>query len=209
MKDYEKLSREHFDAQAEIYDEKDTYSYSKFPKISCADIEKRLKNTEFEKMLDIGCGTAHLIDLLLKTHDKAEFYGIDISPNMIEQAKKKVGDKATFTLGSADSLPYDDNTFDIVCCVQSFHHYPYPEKAVSEAFRVLKPNGLYIISDSGFKNKGFLQKFENSMLKLMNTGDFHAYCCGEVESLMKNGGFKIKEKDFISKFIFTIVAQKN
>ena len=41
-------------------------------------------------------------------------------------AKSKNIINAEFILGSADKLPFDDNSFDVVTCIQSFHHYPYP-----------------------------------------------------------------------------------
>ena len=75
--------------------------------------------------------------------------GSHLSEEMIRVAKGKAIPGAEFVAGSADKLPYPDESFDIVTCSQSFHHYPYPEKAMREAWRVLKNGGLYILSDTG------------------------------------------------------------
>ena len=72
MRDFEKMSKKHFDAQAKDYDQKETVYYSKFPKISCRDVADRLNHYEYKKLLDIGCGTGYLIELL-KKQKEAEY----------------------------------------------------------------------------------------------------------------------------------------
>ena len=67
-----------------------------------------------------------------------ELFGIDFSENMIEEARKKCGDKAVFAVADAEELPFDDNAFDIIVCNASFHHYIHPDTVVSEMHRVLK-----------------------------------------------------------------------
>ena len=136
MRDFEKMSKKHFDAQAKDYDQKETMYYSKFPKISCRDVADRLKDNKYERLLDIGCGTGYLIDLLKKQR-QADYYGLDLSTEMIKIAKSKFDDSVHLAEGTADDLPYPFGMFDIVCCVQSFHHYPYPEKAMQEAYSCL------------------------------------------------------------------------
>ena len=52
-----------------------------------------------------------------------------------------------FAVGDVEDLPYEDNSFDIITCSHSFHHYPNKEKAVSEMYRFLKPEGRLMIID--------------------------------------------------------------
>ena len=66
MKDYEALSKKHFDAQAAEYDRRNTYYYSQNGKISCRDIAEQIRELPYESLLDVGCGTGFLIDLLAK-----------------------------------------------------------------------------------------------------------------------------------------------
>ncbi len=206
MRDFESMSKKHFDKQAEIYDQKETMYYSKFPKISCRDIADRLKNTDYESLLDVGCGTGYLIELLLKQHP-ATYHGLDLSPKMLEIAKAKFDRAVTLKEGSADKLTYPDDYFDIVTCVQSFHHYPYPDKAMQEAFRVLKKGGLYILSDTGCD--GIAKAFDNFVFRhFMNSGDYAAYSIKDIAKLMEDNGFKIEKYEKLSKFIFTVVGRK-
>ena len=129
MKNYEALSRKHFDSQASEYDARETAYYSKFPKISCRDVADRLRSISYEKLLDVGCGTGYLFELLLAQRE-AEYHGLDLSPEMLKMAEAKFNGRVALVEGSADRLPYADDSFDVVTCIQSFHHYPDPDKAM-------------------------------------------------------------------------------
>lgn len=209
MKNYIELSKKHFDNQAKIYDETNTAYYSKYPKISCKDVAQRLKYSEYQSLLDIGCGTGYLIDMLQK-QKSADYYGLDLSPEMLKVAKYKLSGSVELIEGYSDSLPYKDSSFDVVTCIQSFHHYPKPEKAMAEAYRVLKPGGLYIISDTGMGNypKFIYSIYNNFIVKKLNTGDYAAYSKRDIRNLMTSSGFKIKDAQDITKFIYTVVGIK-
>jgi len=88
-KDFVKLSKEWFNKQAPVYDETNTILYSKYGKISCKNIEDHLNEVEYKKLLDIGCGTGYLIYNLSKKH-VAEYYGLDLSPEMISKQKARI-----------------------------------------------------------------------------------------------------------------------
>ncbi|MCR4632759.1 MAG: class I SAM-dependent methyltransferase [Erysipelotrichaceae bacterium] len=206
MKDYEALSKKHFDAQAAQYDERNTVYYSREGKISCYDIQKFLKDREYQDLLDVGCGTGFLIDLLAKEH-KADYVGLDLSDEMIKMAKKKDIRGARFLTGTADRLPFEDETFDIVTCSQSFHHYPYPEKAMAEALRVLKKGGLYILSDTGVGGIGAWID-NNILFKLSGSGDCRTTDRKGIAAMMEKTGFKVKEAYQIRTFIYTVVGEK-
>ena len=207
MKNYEALSKKHFDGQAAEYDQRDTYYYSQNGKISCRDIAGQIKGIPYEALLDVGCGTGFLIDLL--TGQKAARYcGVDLSDEMIRVAKEKKIPGAEFIVSSADKLPYPEKTFDIVTCSQSFHHYPYPEKAMEEAKRVLKPGGLYILSDTGIGGIGAW--IDNHILfKLMKSGDCHTTNRKGIEKMMSSAGFAITDSRQIKGMIYTVTGKKN
>ena len=207
MKDYEALSKKHFDAQAAEYDQRDTYYYSQNGKVSCRDIAEHIKGVPYEALLDVGCGTGFLIDILAKQR-AARYCGVDLSDGMIRVAKGKGIHGAEFTVGSADRLPYSDESFDIVACSQSFHHYPYPEKAMLEAKRVLKPGGLYILSDTGIGGIGAW--IDNHILfKLMQSGDCRTTNRKGIEKLMVGAGFTVVDSRQIRGMIYTVTGKKN
>lgn len=206
MIDYEKLSKEHFNKQAPVYDSNSSWYYSREGKISSYFIKDYLKDMNFDKLLDVGCGTAFLIDLLSKEHN-ANFYGLDLSDKMIEIAKNKNIKNAEFVVGKSNELPYDNDTFDIVVCSQSFHHYPYQDAAVEEVYRVLKKGGIYILSDSGLG--GFGAWFDNNILfKLLKSGDCKITNRKGIEKILKKHNFEIINSTQMSFMIYTVVGKK-
>ena len=206
MKDYEALSKKHFDAQAREYDARETAYYSKLPKMSCRDVANRLQSISYKKLLDVGCGTGYLFELLLHQR-KAEYHGLDLSPEMLKVAAEKFGDCVTLVEGSADRMPYADDSFDVVTCVQSFHHYPAPDKAMGEAFRVLKPGGLYILSDTGVGGIGGW--IDNHILfPLMKSGDHHAENRHGIARRMEKNGFAVVESRQLKGFVYTVMGRK-
>lgn len=208
-KDYVELSRKWFDGQASVYDDKDEILYSKYGKISCRNIADYLAGKPYDTLLDIGSGTGYLIHMLSGTHDAA-YTGLDLSPNMIAEANKKDIPNATFVEGRSDALPFEDNTFDVVTCSQSFHHYPDTDAALQEALRVLKPGGLYILSDTGV---GPFKKFGVALdgfvyRHFSNTGDCNVTYLGKMKADMIRNGFRIVHEEQVSTFIYTIAGQK-
>lgn len=208
-KDFVELSKKWFDGQASVYDEKDEVIYSKYGKISCKNIADYLAGKDYEKLLDIGCGTGYLIDMLASAHE-AQYTGIDLSPNMVKVATDKKIKNAIFTEGVSDNLPFADNSFDVVTCSQSFHHYPDTDKALKEALRVLKPGGLYIISDTGVGPlKAFGAAVDGFFYKhFVNTGDCNVSYLEKMEKDMKRNGFNIIKTEKLTTFIYTIVGKK-
>ena len=99
-----------------------------------------------ESVLDVGCGTGnYLVDLAERG---AWVVGVDSSPNMLEIAESKLGKRGyTFQLrlAEAETLPFGDNTFDLVLSVLSLEFVNSPQDAVSEMFRVIKPGGRLVI----------------------------------------------------------------
>ena len=208
-KDFIELSKKWFNKQAPVYDETNTILYSKYGKISCENIREYLHDKKFNSMLDIGCGTGYLIDMLSNEHD-SEFTGLDLSPEMIKQAENKTIKKSKFVEGRSDELPFENETFDIVTCSQSFHHYPETDKPMQEARRVLKQGGLYILSDTGcgpFKMFGV--KVDSFIYRhFSNTGDCNISYLEKTVKDMERNGFKIVNAEKVTKFIYTVIGKK-
>ncbi|MBR1454099.1 MAG: class I SAM-dependent methyltransferase [Lachnospiraceae bacterium] len=207
MKDYEALSKKHFNNQAYEYDSNNSYYYSKEGKISSYHIEEYLKNKTFNSLLDVGCGTGFLIDLLSNEHKNAEFYGLDLSDKMIEVANSKRIKNSTFMVGKSNELPYDDEYFDIVVCSQSFHHYPYQDEAVKEAYRVLKKDGIYILSDSGVGGLGAWID-NNIIFKLLPSGDCKVTNKKGIEKILERHKFQIIESEKLTWMVYCVVGKK-
>lgn len=107
--------------------------------------ENYIPNWKGIKVLDVGCGGGSACEFAAKLG--AQVSGIDLSPNSIKAAQdhaRKSDLKIDYQSGVAENLPYDDNTFDAVLCFDVLEHVADWNKVVSEVYRVLKKNGLFL-----------------------------------------------------------------
>jgi ubiquinone/menaquinone biosynthesis C-methylase UbiE len=97
-------------------------------------------NLADKRILDLACGTGILGSIYMAKGAKVT--GLDINISMLTRACHRL---SCVILGDMLYIPCEDNRFDMVVCRQGIH-YTYPEPAIKEMKRVLKPNGLIIIS---------------------------------------------------------------
>ena len=183
--DFDKLTKDFFDMKAPVYDEEELEVYSED---SCMAVVDALKEINYKSLLDIGCGTGHLISILSK-NKKADYIGLDLSSEMVSVANKKKIKYAKFVEGKADNLPFDKKSFDIVTCSESFHHYIDSDKAMREAYRVLKKGGYYILADKDVGWFVWYHNFYNRRFK--NTGDCNFSNLKRAKRLINKNGFKL------------------
>lgn len=108
-----------------------------------------ISSTEPLHILDVGCG-AGFFSILLADLGHA-VTGIDITPNMIEEANllaKTLNSKAIFSVMDAENLEFPTHTFDMVVARNVTWNLPHPDRAYEEWLRVLKPNGMLLNYDA-------------------------------------------------------------
>jgi len=94
-----------------------------------------------DRILEIGCGIGSVVyELSGKGHDVT---GIDISGEAIEYGRKKYG-VIRLEVQAAETLPYDDESFDAVLSFDLFEHIAGIDRHISEVARVLRPGGYYL-----------------------------------------------------------------
>lgn len=113
---------------------------------------------EGEVVLDLGCGAG--LDLYFYAKavgPKGKVYGVDISEDMVNKAKKNmeaIGIKnVEIKYGHSDSLPFEDNFFDVVTSNGIYNLSPDKEKVMQEVFRVLKSGGRTVFCEIVLKDK--------------------------------------------------------
>jgi len=117
-------------------------------------IAKRLGSVCGGRILDVGTGDGEFIDTLMKTlKDYVSFVGIDYcasdeSRKHMESAKKRFeGKPVRFFEMNAESLKFQDGSFDTVCISYSLHHLANINKVLTEMKRVLKNSGNFILQE--------------------------------------------------------------
>lgn len=128
------------------------------PKINF--IKKNITILHNDKLLDVGCGNGYFTYHLAKLCDVT---GLDFSDQML-----KINPHHKLIKGNAESLPFTDNSFDIVFCSDLLHHLKNPETAIGEMKRVAKK--YIIISEPNRNNPlmflfGLLKSEERGSLK--------------------------------------------
>ncbi len=122
-------------------------------------IYKELKDCQ--RILDIGCGIGQFEERL----QDLNVTGLDSSEEMLEEAKRR--SNKTFIFGDAKNLPFKNSSFDAVFYAATLEFIENYKKAISEALRVLEPEGKLVVMMLNSKSDYFLQHMqkENSYFR--------------------------------------------
>lgn len=96
------------------------------------------------KLADIGCHSGLFTKEIVKHVKPKEVYGIDISTQSIVKAKQRIK-SGKFQVADAHKLPFKNNYFDALFCLEMLEHIDFPRKVIHEISRVLKNDGYAII----------------------------------------------------------------
>ncbi len=115
-------------------------------------------------ILDVATGTGDLAILLHKRTKAQEITGIDISENMLEQAKKKVHSlhlPIQFQVGDAEALEFPENSFDAITVGFGVRNFQDLQQGINELFRVLKPGGQLLVLEFSKPKKAPVKQLYN------------------------------------------------
>ena len=103
-------------------------------------------------VLEVGCGTGPVVRRLANLPEVDEVIGLDPSPILLAKAVSLSEgiSNLSFKEGDGRDLPFDNETFDVVIFHTSLCHIPYPEKALAEAYRVLRSDGYLAVFDGDY-----------------------------------------------------------
>jgi len=109
------------------------------------EIIKLLPDGKNLKILDAGCGEGHLLSLIKNKLPGAQLFGVDVTAIALLSAQKRIPE-GNFINNDICRLSFQDNFFEVVICSEVLEHIYQYQQALSELKRVLKPNGLLIIT---------------------------------------------------------------
>lgn len=194
--DFRQTARTHFDKWAHGYDTSRLNELVFFPAIRICQEEiarwQQLRGQRNYRLLDVGCGTGRLVHLLARQADAEQLVGLDYSPVMVQKLSKKTIEaglerKVHAVVADSERLPFADQSFDIVTCCNSFHHYPHQPEVIRGFHRVLRPGGLLLLVD-GFRDNviGWVV-FDVGVATVEK--DVHHAPWSEVHSMISAAGF--------------------
>lgn len=108
-------------------------------------------------ILDIATGTGDLAILMSETNAE-KIVGLDLSVGMLEVGKtkiaaKKLSNKIEMVVGDSENLPFNDNSFDAITVAFGIRNFETLDKGLAEIYRVLKPNGIFVILETSNPTK--------------------------------------------------------
>ena len=101
-------------------------------------------------LLDIGCGGGRTVRRLAEMAPEGRVFGLDYSATSVAvsrdtNAQEIAAGRVQIELGSVASLPYPENTFDVVTAVETHYYWPDLPANVGGILRVLKPGGTFVL----------------------------------------------------------------
>ncbi len=156
-----------------------------------------------EVILEIGAGTGRIIQSL--SHMCFDLFLLDPSPAMLAKARKKIP-SANHCLGYAESLPFESAFFDRAFAIDSLHHWNNQEEGLSEVFRVLKDQGLFILIE--FDPETRFGHYIKSMERFLLMGS-EFFTPKQIRRLLSSNGLTVFKQYYIDDATYISVAKKS
>ena len=145
-------------------------------------------------VLDIGFGGGVTIAEMLKTIDTGKIYGVDFSQEMLIQSKRKFkqeieSGKVSIEFGDVKQLPFDKNTFDKICTVNTIYFWEEPLASLEEIKRVMKSSSKLVV---GIRSADKMKQLAVTQY------NFRLYDTSAVRDLLIEAGFiniSIEQRD--------------
>ncbi|MEX1381961.1 bifunctional demethylmenaquinone methyltransferase/2-methoxy-6-polyprenyl-1,4-benzoquinol methylase UbiE [Lutibacter sp.] len=120
-------------------------------------VVKIIGATNPDKILDIATGTGDLAINLTETN-ASKIIGLDISEGMLNVGRKKIdklqlNNQIEMVFGDSENIPFEANYFDAITVAFGVRNFENLEKGLSEIYRVLKPNGTFVVLETSIPTK--------------------------------------------------------
>lgn len=173
---------------ADLYQLEETHWWHKAKRELCSQFLRTVWKGKKLKILDIGCGTGGN----MKAFEKfGEVHGVDISPDAIAFCKKR--ELKHVRIGSAYRTKYPSSSFDVVTMLDVLEHVD-DKKALSEVKRILRPNGILILTVPAYKL--LWSRWDEALHHKRR------YSKDEIISLLQSKDFAVCKCSYLYSFLF-------
>lgn len=140
-----------------------------------------------DRILDLGCGDGWACRCMAKhLGGRARIVGLDVSDEMLRRARIRSSnfEKLAFVCGSAERIPCRDHAFSKVLSISAFYYFEQPQKALTELFRVIAPDGHLFLLTCLYKE---LPNWRSSKRQLRVP--VHVHSADEYGSMLRAAGW--------------------
>lgn len=179
-------------------------------------------------LADLGCGNGRFYSFIHK-HRKIKYVGVDNSPKLLKYAEEQLKNTKSLTepkflLGDLLNVPLKAAEIDVTVSIASLHHIPsreFRQEAIKEMFRILKKNGILIISVWNLFQPKYKKYIWKSRLQhILSFGKYdcrdtlipwgksgvkryyYAFTPNELRKLLEENGFEIISEHITNNFVF-------
>jgi ubiquinone/menaquinone biosynthesis C-methylase UbiE len=148
----------------------------------------------FERGVDIATGTGFTAFAIAPYCH--ETLALDLTPEMLGEARRLGAERGLaqhlgYLLGDAERLPFADASLDLVTCRVSAHHFPHVGRFVAEVARVLRPGGVFVLSDTVAPEEDELAALMDRIETLRDPSHIHDLRPSEWRRLIEGAGLAI------------------
>jgi SAM-dependent methyltransferase len=136
-----------------------------------------------ERALDVACGPGIVTGELKRAGMIA--IGLDLTAEMLREASSRGGH---YLRGDGARLPFEDGSFDVVVCRNSFHHFADPQASLREMARVLRPEGRVVIEDMQAPDDEKKRAYQETIEALRDVSHRRTLTCAEMEGMARDAG---------------------
>ena len=151
------------------------------------------------EILDVGCAHGYLLIMIQKFHSSSKCHGIETTPDWKNRSAEKLLENCDLRVGDARKMPFADESFDIVFATDVLEHIPDYDIAINEIRRVLKTDGIAILS-------GPTETTFYKFCRLLYTGKWklpsHKHAVYEIEDTFELSRFQLVDRVSLPGFPF-------
>ncbi len=161
-------------------------------------------------IVEVGCGTGQVLEEILRKIKTRNLMGIEPLDEWRQKTHEKVGNKAKIIKGFAEDLPFENNSVDYIVCTEVLEHVIDPNVVLREFSRIIKNNGLIIVSIPNENLINNLKKivdgfkiYNRLFPKIQKHNDWHIHSL-DLKSFKKYIPEELKEESLIVVPVFLL-----
>jgi ubiquinone/menaquinone biosynthesis C-methylase UbiE len=157
-------------------------------------------------VLDCATGLGASIPYIYKHFEEANIFGIDIIENHIDKAQIHVGEISNLCIADATKMPFQDNYFDYIICIEAAFHFNTREMFLLEAFRVLKPGGILLFTDC-LPHDQLIKRLDKKRIKEnIGISENNLYSLKHLMNIINKTGLQLIDLVDISNYVIPYAA---